>query len=180
MPSLRSVVLRPRALQFVNNAMSSYWTDEDDMLFAVFRNPAGKTPFMAIRRDPGVLPNELMYGSDMYNSIDWKATVLLNMAMHARFRLTLTVGGYCTKPLSDGSTVTCAARDYSCVLKSSLLFWHPGTRTYWLPYSQVPSRHRAALPQHTDVPPHRNCCSDGRSTSTRGSPGSLSTRQAGM
>lgn len=115
------VVLSSRALQFVNNALSSYWTDEDDMLFAVFRNPGAKTPFMAMRRDPGVLPKELMYGSDMYNSIDWKATVLLNMAMHARFRLTLAVGGYSTQSLSDGSTVPCAARACSRALKSTLL-----------------------------------------------------------
>lgn len=85
-------------LQFVNNALSSHWADEDDMLFAVFRNPAGKKAFTALRRVPGVLPKDLMYGSDMYNSIDWKASVLLNLAMHARYTLTLTVGGYNSTP----------------------------------------------------------------------------------
>ena len=81
-------------MQFVNNVMSGDAGDEDDMLFAVFRKPPADKPFLAMRRVPGVLPQELMYGSALYNAIDWKSTVLLNLAMHARYQLTLTVGGY--------------------------------------------------------------------------------------
>ena len=81
-------------MQFVNNVMSGDAGDEDDMLFAVFGKPPADKPFLAMRRVPGVLPHELMYGSALYNAIDWKSTILLNLAMHARFQLTLTVGGY--------------------------------------------------------------------------------------
>lgn len=76
-------------MQCVNDALSSDWQGEDDMLFAVLRNPVGNEPLIAFRRIPGVIPVELMYGSDGYNSIDWKATVLLNLAMNARFQLSL-------------------------------------------------------------------------------------------
>ena len=63
------------------------------MLFCVYTFPRGGQRFVAVRREAGgELPTDLAYGADMYNAMDWRATVLLNIAMHTQYELQLCAG----------------------------------------------------------------------------------------
>lgn len=65
------------------------------MLFCVLCAPPGAStaepPFVALRRPPHGLPAEVAYGGSLYKRVDWQQSVLLNIAMHSRFRLTVAV-----------------------------------------------------------------------------------------
>lgn len=80
-------------MQFISEDLIP--VDHDDMLFCVYSFPRSGQRLVAVRREAGgQLPSELAYGAGMYNAMDWRATVLLNIAMHTRYELQLCAGKY--------------------------------------------------------------------------------------
>jgi hypothetical protein len=78
-------------VQFISEALLP--VDHDDMLFCVYNVARAGKRLIAVRRDPGgALPSDLAYGANLYNAIDWRATVLLNMAMHTQYELQICTG----------------------------------------------------------------------------------------
>lgn len=78
-------------MQFISGSLLP--VDHDDMLFCVYSVPRAGQRLVAVRREAGgELPADLAYGAGMYNAMDWRATVLLNIAMHTRYELQLCAG----------------------------------------------------------------------------------------
>jgi hypothetical protein len=64
------------------------------LLFCVLDKPRAGERVIGLRREPGALPPQLAYGGEMYNAVDWRATLLLNVAMHTRYELQVGAGKY--------------------------------------------------------------------------------------
>jgi hypothetical protein len=88
----------------------------DDMLFCVFSHSSmafGDAPFVALRRLPDRLPAELEYGGSLYNRVDWRRTLYLNIVMHSPYRLTVAMTRSASCPAIQSALCEDAAEAHS-------------------------------------------------------------------